>query len=100
MRAQGRGERAGTDVAAHQRLAVAAGAGSGGGERRAVRAGAVGVAAPPANCRVSFVSPETVAFAPVAGLWARVGWFRSLAAHYAPFYLEHVKQRIDERRMR
>ena len=39
-----------------------------------------------------FVSPETVASAPVAGLWAEVGLFRSLAAHYAPFYLEHVRQ--------
>ena len=62
-----------------------------GGEKTAAL-GAVGVAAPFANCRVSFVSPETVASAPVAGLWARVGLFRSLAAHYAPFYLEHVRQ--------
>ena len=69
-----------------------------GGERSAAL-GAVGVAAPLANCRLSFVAPETVASAPVAGLWARVGWFRSLAAHYAPFYLEHVKQKADERRM-
>ena len=29
---------------------------------------------------------------------AMVGWFRSLAAHYAPFYLEHVKQLSGERR--
>ena len=54
--------------------------------------------APFANCRVSFVSPETVASAPVAGLWAKVGLFRSLAAHYAPFYLEHFRQLSDERR--
>ena len=66
-----------------------------GGERSAAL-GAVGVAAPLANCRVGFVSPETVASAPVAGLWAKVGLFRSLAAHYAPFYLEHVKQHSDE----
>ena len=62
------------------------------GGEGAAALGAVGVAAPLANCRLSFVAPETVASAPVAGLWARVGWFRSLAAHYAPFYLEHVKQ--------
>ena len=68
-----------------------------GGERSAAL-GAVGVAAPFANCRVSFVPPETVASAPVAGLWAKVGLFRSLAAHYAPFYLEHVRQFCDERR--
>ena len=68
-----------------------------GGEKTAAL-GAVGVAAPFANCRVSFVSPETVASAPVAGLWAKVGLFRSLAAHYAPFYLEHFKQLSDERR--
>ena len=68
-----------------------------GGEKSAAL-GAVGVAAPFANCRVSFVSPETVASAPVAGLWAKVGLFRSLAAHYAPFYLEHFKQLSDERR--
>ena len=68
-----------------------------GGERSAAL-GAVGVAAPLANCRLSFVAPETVASAPVAGLWAKVGWFRSLAAHYAPFYLEHVKQHSGERR--
>lgn len=69
-----------------------------GGEKSAAL-GAVGMAAPLANCRVSFVSPETVAAAPVAGLWAKVGLFRSLAAHYAPFYLEHVRQFCDERRM-
>ena len=69
------------------------------GGEGAAALGAVGVAAPPANSRVSFVSPETVAFAPVAGLWAKVGWFRSLAAHYAPFYLEHVRLSADERRM-
>ena len=68
-----------------------------GGERSAAL-GAVGVAAPLANCRVGFVSPETVASAPVVGLWAKVGLFRSLAAHYAPFYLEHVKQHSGERR--
>jgi len=68
-----------------------------GGEKSAAL-GAVGVAAPLANCRVSFVPPETVASAPVAGLWAKVGLFRSLAAHYAPFYLEHVRQFCDERR--
>ncbi len=62
-----------------------------GGEKSAAL-GAVGAAAPLANCRVSFVSPKTVASAPVAGLWAKVGLFRSLAAHYAPFYLEHVRQ--------
>ena len=69
-----------------------------GGEKSAAL-GAVGVAAPFANCRVSFVSPETVASAPVAGLWAKVGLFRSLAAHYAPFYLEHFKQLSDKRRV-
>ena len=68
-----------------------------GGEKSAAL-GAVGVAAPLANCRVSFVPPETVASAPVAGLWAKVGLFRSLAAHYAPFYLEHVRQFCDKRR--
>ena len=68
-----------------------------GGEKSAAL-GAVGMAAPLANCRVSFVSPETVAAAPVTGLWAKVGLFRSLAAHYAPFYLEHVRQFCDERR--
>ena len=62
-----------------------------GGEKSAAL-GAVGMAAPLANCRVSFVSPETVASAPVAGPWAKVGLFRSLASHYAPFYLEHVRQ--------
>ena len=62
------------------------------GGEKAAALGAVGVAAPLANCRVSFVSPETVASAPVAGLWAKVGFFRSLAEHYAPFYLEHVRQ--------
>ena len=70
-----------------------------GGERSAAL-GAVGLAAPLANCSVGFVSPETVASAPVAGLLAKVGLFRSLAAHYAPFYLEHVKQRANERRKR
>lgn len=53
--------------------------------------GEVGVPAPFANCRVSRVSPETVATTPVDGLWAKVGWFRALAAHYAPFYLDHVR---------
>ena len=62
------------------------------GGEGAAALGAVGVAAPFANCRVSFVSPETVATTPVIGKWAKVGLFRSLAAHYAPFYLEHVRQ--------
>lgn len=59
--------------------------------------GAVGVSAPFANCCVSYVSPETVATAPVAGKWAKVGWFRALAAHYAPFYLGHVMEMVGER---
>ena len=69
-----------------------------GGERSAAL-GAVGVTAPFANCHVSFVKPETVASALVAGPWAKVSWFRSIAAHYAPFYLEHVKRLSNERRI-
>ena len=69
------------------------------GGEGAAALGAVGVAAPLANCRVSFVSPETVATTPVIGKWAKVGLFRSLAAHYAPFYLEHFKQLSDKRRV-
>ncbi|MBR2837276.1 MAG: alpha/beta hydrolase [Kiritimatiellae bacterium] len=53
--------------------------------------GAVGAAAPLANCHVSFVAPETVKSAPVAVHWAKIGWLRIVAAHYAPFYLEHIK---------
>ena len=49
-------------------------------------------AAKPDNCRVILVSPDTTLLTPLSALWAKIGWFRMIAAHYAPFYLEQLKR--------
>ncbi len=64
-----------------------------GGER--VHAlGAAGPAAPIANCQVVTVDPATVGETPLDALWAKIGWFRTVAVHYAPFYLERLRKHL------
>ena len=46
----------------------------------------------PANCRVITVLPETTRQTPLTALWAKFNLFRTIAAHYAPFYLEQLKR--------
>lgn len=51
-----------------------------------------GPATLPENCIVSIVAKETPRDTPLAAGWAKVGLFRTIAAHYAPFYLEHLRK--------
>ena len=51
-----------------------------------------GPAMKPANCRVITVLPETTRQTPLTALWTKIDWFRMIAAHYAPFYLEQLKR--------
>ena len=62
------------------------------GGEKAQALGLNGPATRPANCRVITVLPETTRQTPLAALWAKIGWFRMIAAHYAPFYLEQLKR--------
>ena len=65
------------------------------GGEKAQALGLNGPATRPANCRVILVSPETTRLTPLTALWAKIGWFRMIAAHYAPFYLEQLKRSND-----
>ena len=38
------------------------------------------------------VDPATVRETPLDALWAKIGWFRTVAVHYAPFYLERLRK--------
>ena len=58
--------------------------------------GATGPAAPIANCQVVTVDPATVRETPLDALWAKIGWFRTVAVHYAPFYLERLRKHQDQ----
>ena len=62
------------------------------GGERAQALGTAGPAAPIANCQVVTVDPAAVKEAPLDALWAKIGWFRTVAAHYAPFYLERLRK--------
>jgi len=62
------------------------------GGEKAQALGLNGPAAKPDNCRVILVSQETTRLTPLTALWAKIGWFRMIAAHYAPFYLEQLKR--------
>ena len=62
------------------------------GGEKAQALGLNGPATKPDNCRVILVSPETTRLTPLTALWAKIGWFRMIAAHYAPFYLEQLKR--------
>lgn len=66
------------------------------GGERAQALGAAGPAAPIANCQVVTVDPAAVKEAPLDALWAKIGWFRTVAAHYAPFYLECLRKYNDQ----
>ena len=66
------------------------------GGERAQALGAVGPAAPIANCHVLTVDPATVGETPLDASWAKIGWFRTVAAHYAPFYLESLRKCQDQ----
>lgn len=65
------------------------------GGEHAVALGLTGPSEPPQNSIVSFVAPTIPRETPLRAAWAKVGLFRSLAAHYAPFYLEQVKRRKE-----
>ena len=62
------------------------------GGEKARALGLNGPAMKPANCRVITVLPETTRQTPLTALWAKIDWFRMIAAHYAPFYLEQLKR--------
>ena len=62
------------------------------GGEKAQALGLNGPAMKPANCRVITVLPETTRQTPLTALWAKIDWFRMIAAHYAPFYLEQLKR--------
>ena len=62
------------------------------GGEKARALGLNGPATTPDNCHVILVSPETTRSTPLAALWAKIDWFRMIAAHYAPFYLEQLKR--------
>ena len=64
------------------------------GGERAAALGATGPATPLANCRVSVVTPDAIQSTPLDAFWAKIGWFRMIAAHYAPFYIRQIG--IDE----
>ena len=59
--------------------------------------GAVGPSRKIDNCVVRTVSPDTIRSMPLDALWARVGWFRTIAAHYAPFYIRQIGIKEDGR---
>ena len=62
------------------------------GGEKAQALGLNGPAMKPANCRVITVLPETTRQTPLTALWAKFNLFRTIAAHYAPFYLEQLKR--------
>ena len=62
------------------------------GGEKARALGLNGPAMKPANCRVITVLPETTRQTPLTAFWAKIDWFRMIAAHYAPFYLEQLKR--------
>ena len=62
------------------------------GGEKARALGLNGPAMMPANCRVITVLPETTRQTPLTALWAKFNLFRTIAAHYAPFYLEQLKR--------
>ena len=62
------------------------------GGEKARALGLNGPAMKPANCRVITVLPETTRQTPLTALWAKFNLFRTIAAHYAPFYLEQLKR--------
>ena len=62
------------------------------GGEKAQALGLNGPAMKPANCRVITVLPETTRQTPLTALWTKIDWFRMIAAHYAPFYLEQLKR--------
>ena len=62
------------------------------GGEKARALGLTGPAMMPANCRVITVLPETTRQTPLTALWAKFNLFRTIAAHYAPFYLEQLKR--------
>ncbi len=62
------------------------------GGEKARALGLTGPAIKPDNCHVILVSPETTRSTPLTALWAKIDWFRMIAAHYAPFYLEQLKR--------
>lgn len=59
--------------------------------------GAVGPSRKIKNCVVRTVSPDTIRSMPLDALWARVGWFRTIAAHYAPFYIRQIGIKEERR---
>ena len=62
------------------------------GGEKAKALGLNGPVAKPANCRVVNVTPETTRQTPLTALWSKIDLFRTIAAHYAPFYLEQLKR--------
>ena len=62
------------------------------GGEKARALGLTGPAMMPTNCRVITVLPETTRQTPLTALWAKFNLFRTIAAHYAPFYLEQLKR--------
>ena len=52
--------------------------------------GAAGPARSIANCAVRTVTSDSIRSMPLDALWAKVGWFRLIAAHYAPFYIRQI----------
>ena len=52
--------------------------------------GAVGPAMPLANCHVRVVAPGAIQSTPLDAFWAKSGWVRMAAAHYAPFYIREI----------
>ena len=62
------------------------------GGEKAQALGLNGPVMKPANCRVITVLPETTLQTPLTAYWAKINLFRTIAAHYAPFYLEQLKR--------
>lgn len=62
------------------------------GGEKAQALGLNGPAVKPVNCRVITVLPETTRQTPLTAFWAKINLFRTIAAHYAPFYLEQLKR--------
>ena len=62
------------------------------GGEKAQALGLNGPAVKPVNCRVITVLPETTRQTPLAAFWAKINLFRTIAAHYAPFYLEQLRR--------
>ncbi len=62
------------------------------GGEKARALGLNGPAIKTVNCRVITVLPETTRQTPLTAFWAKINLFRTIAAHYAPFYLEQLKR--------